>query len=97
MGEGFAGWIASISWPVVSRVLAALGVGTVTYTGLDAAVNSGLDAARSALTGLTPDVLQILALAGFFEAMALTAGSLLGAVTWLTLKRFALSTTGPQA
>lgn len=97
MGEGFAGWLASISWPIVSRVLAALGIGTVTYTGLDAAIQNGIDTARNALTGITPDVLAVLALSGFFEAMAITAGSLLGAVAWITLKRFAITTTGQTA
>lgn len=92
-GEGFAGWLASISWPVVSRVLASLGVGTVTYTGLDSVVEEGIQTARNALTGLTPDVLAILNMSGFFDAMAITAGSLLGMVTWLTLKHFALFTT----
>ena len=93
---GFAGFLASISWPIVSRVLAALGVGTVTYTGLESAISNGIETARNALTGLTPDVLAILNLAGFFDVMALTAGSLTGAVAWMVLKRFALSTTGPS-
>lgn len=87
-------WLASLAGPIATKVLTALGVGTVTYVGLDAALTAGLDVARNALSGLTPDVMGVLALAGVFDAMAIIAGGMTTAVTLVTLKRFALHTTG---
>lgn len=90
MFEGLADWLMKISWPVVSRVLAALGVGTVTYTGASEAAGSAVAAAKSAFTGLAGDVVQIIAMTGFFDAMAIAAGSLFASLAWMVLKRFAL-------
>ena len=92
--DGIAAWLASISWPIVSRVLLALGVGTVTYTGASTALDSALSAAKTALAGLGGDVLSILALTGLFDAMAITSGGLVSGLAWLTMKHFALQTTG---
>jgi Protein of unknown function (DUF2523) len=95
--EGLSKWLYDISWPIVSRVLAALGLGTITYTGADTALTAAMSAAKATLTGIIPEVLQILAMSGFFEAMAISAGGLISGLAWMVLKRFALSTTGPAA
>lgn len=92
--EGIAEWLAKISWPLVSRVLSALGVGTVTYTGADAALSGALGSIKAAFVGMTADIIQLLTLAGFFDAMAIMSGGITSALTWLVLKRFALQTTG---
>lgn len=92
--RGLGQWLGDISWPLVSKILAALGIGTVTYAGLDAAMTAALDVARNSLSGLTPDVMGVLALAGVFDAMGIIAGGMMTAVTFATLKRFALHTTG---
>lgn len=92
--DDIAGWLARISWPLVSRVMGALGVGTLTYTGADTALTSALSAAKSNLAGLGGDVLQILAMAGFFEVMSITAGGIVSGLAWLVLKKFAIQTTG---
>lgn len=88
--DNIAGWLASISWPIVSRVLAALGLGTVTYTGANTALSSALGAAKTAFSGLAVDVAQILAMAGFFDAMAIMSGGIVSGLSWLVLKKFAL-------
>lgn len=93
--DDIAGWLARISWPLVSRVMSSLGVGTVTYTGADTALTSALDAAKGSMASLGGEVLQILAMSGFFDAMAITSGGIVSGLTWLVLKRFALQTTGP--
>ena len=36
------------------------------------------------------EVLQIIAMAGFFDAMAITSGGLVSGLAWLVLKKFAL-------
>ena len=93
--EGIAAWFARISWPLVSRVMSSLGVGTVTYVGADTALGSALTAAKAAFTGLGGDVLQLVAMAGVFDAMSITAGGVISGLAWLTLKHFAIQSTGP--
>ena len=88
--EGWAKWFVDLAWPVVSRVLTALGFGTVTYTGADAAFSSVLDSARAAVGGLTSATVQILAMGGMFDYMSITAGGIVSSLTWMVLKRFAL-------
>jgi len=93
--EGIADWLARITWPLVSRVLAALGLGTVTYAGADTALEAALSAAKAGFAGMTADILSILAIAGFFDAMSIMSGGLVSCLAWMVLKRFALQTTGP--
>ena len=92
--EGIADWLARITWPLVSRALAALGVGTVTYVGADTALSQALQSAKDAFGGMAGDVAQLLAMSGFFEAMAIMSGGIVSGLAWMTLKRFALQTTG---
>lgn len=88
--EGWAKWLTDLAWPIVSRVLTALGFGTVTYAGADAALSGVLDAARSAMGGLTSATVQILAMSGMFDYLSITAGGIVSSLTWLVLKRLAL-------
>lgn len=92
--DGIAEWLAKISWPIVSRVLSSLGVGSVTYVGADAALGSALSAAKTAFVGMTGDILQLLAMAGFFDAMSIMSGGIVSGLAWMVLKRFAVQTVG---
>ena len=94
MGEGLSKWLYDLSWPIVSRVMAALGLGTLTYTGVDTALTSVLADAKSAFAGMTGDVVNLLAMCGFFDAMAITSGGIISGLAWMVLKRFALQSTG---
>lgn len=93
--EGIAEWLAKISWPLVSRVLAAMGAGTVTYTGADSALSTALAQAKTAFVGMTADILAILSIAGFFDAMSIMSGGIVSGLAWMVMKRFAMQTTGP--
>lgn len=95
--EGIAQWLAGISWPLVSRVLVSLGFGYTTYEGADTALTSAIDAAKGAFVGLGAEVLQLLAMAGFFDAMSITSGGIVSGLAWMVMKRFALQTTGQGA
>lgn len=92
--EGIADWLARITWPLVSRALSALGFGTVTYVGADTALTSALNAAKAGFAGMTADILAILSVAGFFDAMSIMSGGLVSGLAWMVMKRFALQTTG---
>lgn len=97
MTDTIAGWIASISWPIVSRLFASLGLGTLTYVGADSALNSAFSSSKLALSGLASETLQILAMGGFFDAMSILSGGLISGLSWIVLKRFALNTTGASS
>lgn len=88
--DSIAQWLSDLSWPIVSRVLASLGIGTVTYAGAETALRGAMDTAKTAFQGIAGEVLQLLAMAGFFDAMAITSGGLVSGLAWLVMKRFAL-------
>lgn len=89
---GIATWLLSMARPLLGRVLAALGMGTVTYVGAAAALQSALSAAKTAFGGIGGDVLQLLAMAGFFQAASITTGALVSSLAWVTMKRYAALT-----
>ena len=88
--ESNAQWLSDITWPIFSRVLDSLGIGTVTYAGAVTAFRGAIDTAKTAFPGMGGEVLQIIAMAGFFDAMAITSGGLVSGLAWLVLKKFAL-------
>ena len=92
--EGIADWLARITWPLVTRVLSALGMGTVTYVGADTALTGALQHVKNAFTGIAGEIAQLLAMAGFFEAMAIMSGGIVSGLAWMVLKRMALQTGG---
>jgi hypothetical protein len=79
--------------PVAKQAMVSLGIGTVTYAGATAALNTALAAAKASMQGMTPEVAQILAMAGLFEAMAITAGALSSSMAFKALKSFQLKTS----
>ena len=94
MFDSLAAWLGQISWPIVSRVLTSLGFGYVTYEGAGAALENALSAAKAAMGGLAGEVVQFLAMAGFFDFMSITSGGLVGGLAWMALKKFAVTNTG---
>lgn len=92
--EGLTKWLYDLSWPIVSRVLTCLGLGTITYTGAESAVTNYLSLAKNAFTGLGSEVMNFLAMAGVFDALAITSGGIVSGLAWLVMKHFALQTTG---
>lgn len=92
--DNIAQWLASITWPLVSRVLVAMGIGTVTYTGASSALDSALSAGKAAFAGMSGDVLQLLAMAGFFDAMSIMSGGIVSGLSWLVLKKYAAMSVG---
>jgi len=95
--EGIAEWLAKISWPLVSRVLVSLGFGYTTYEGADTAITNAISSIQGAFAGLGAEVLQLLAMAGVFDAMSITSGGIVSGLAWMVMKRFALQTTGQGA
>ena len=95
--DNIAEWLAKITWPIVSRALSALGFGYVTYEGATTAVGTAVGAAKAAFVGIGGEMLQLLAMCGFFDAMAIMSGGIVSGLAWMVMKRFALQTTGQAA
>lgn len=71
----------------------AIGLGTVTYAGFTA-LKSQLDSAiTGALGSLGGGAYQVVALAGFVDAVGIWLGALTAAVTLLSFKRFGAMTS----
>lgn len=85
-------WLVGLAWPAISRILGALGIGTVTFLGLDALLSSAVSQAQASIQGLAPDVLALLSMAGFLQAFSITSGAMVTCLGLIALKRFRLST-----
>lgn len=86
----WASWLLSLAAPVASRVLVSLGIGTVTFVGLQAALNAALNQAKAAAGGLSGDVMSFVAMSGGFVAMSIIAGGAVTSVSMIALKKLAL-------
>jgi hypothetical protein len=76
-----ATFLLSIAGPLALRVIAALGMGVVTYTGVDTALNGLIQQAQSSWQGLSADVLGLAAVAGIPGALGIIAGAMTARVT----------------
>ena len=80
--------IMALVGPIARRALLSLGLGVVTFVGVDSAVSYLLSSAKAAWAGgLAGGAAQLVAMAGVNTAMGIIAGGIIGRVTMLTLKR----------
>lgn len=89
----FGGWgsfLAGVAGPVVKKALTALGFGVVSMVGVDVAIQSALNSAKTAFGGMTGVVADIVAISGFFSAVSIIAGGLVAAGSLMVMKRLAL-------
>jgi hypothetical protein len=81
-------WLVGLAGPIARQVLLSLGIGVVTFVGLDSAISGALSSAKSAMGGLTGDYAAIVALGGGFAAVSIIAGGITAGVSMIALKRF---------
>jgi len=84
-------WLMSVVAPVAKRVMASLGLGVVSFTGVSTTLDAALNAAKSAWGGVLSEVASLIAMSGFFDFMAITSGGLISGVAWMVLKRWAIT------
>jgi hypothetical protein len=87
-----SGALTALAGPLAKKVLTSVGIGLVTYAGLDAAVTAGLSAAKSALGGIGTDYAAIAAMFGFFTACSVIAGGITAGLTMMSFKKLAVLT-----
>lgn len=83
-----AGVLVALAGPIARQVLLSLGIGVLTFVGLDAAVSAGLSAAQNHLGQIPASAAQVLARAGMFTAFSIIAGGITAGVSMVALKRF---------
>lgn len=88
----FAGLLTALAGPIAKKVLLSLGVGAVTYVGLQAAASGAISASQNAMVGLPAAVAQILAMGGVFTAMSIIAGGIMAGVTMIAVKKLQVLT-----
>lgn len=84
-----AGFFMAIAGPVARKVMLALGIGFLTFQGVDVAVSGALNAAKSSFGGVTGDVAQLIAMSGINWAFGIIAGSITAGVTMMVFSRLA--------
>lgn len=86
-------FIVSIIGPIAKRVLIALGIGTLTYVGLDAAFDAAKAAVISNYGQMSADVLNVVSLAGFGQAFGIILGAIAGRLAMIAVSKFAKAST----
>jgi hypothetical protein len=81
-------WLVSLAGPAAAKILAALGVGIVSYAALSTALAAALSAAKSAWGGLTGDALALIQMSGASTALSIVCGAILARLALLAVKRF---------
>lgn len=71
----WATWLLSVIGPAAIQALLALGVGVLTVTGVDLAVQQVIQWMTTAVGGLSSDMVNVLGLGGVFDGMAYIAGA----------------------
>jgi hypothetical protein len=83
-------FLSAAAGPLVKRALGALGIGVVSYVGVEVAVDTMLGAARSAWQGMPADIAAYMAYCGANQALGIIAGAIVARVALSSLKRLAL-------
>jgi hypothetical protein len=76
--------LAPIALPLVLRVLAGLGLGTLTYTGVDTVLSNFIDFSRSTMDTMPATMLAFASIAGVPKALGMICGAMTTRVTlWI--------------
>jgi hypothetical protein len=87
--SAFSSVMVALAGPIAKKVLAALGIGFLTYAGVDTAVQAALGAAKSNFAGTPADIASILALAGVFTSMSIIAGGISAGLSMMVFTKLA--------
>lgn len=80
-------WLLAAAWPIVKKVLIALGIGVVTYGGLQAIGTQVNNAVVSAWGSLGGYAFQILSMAGIPDCIGIILGGINARIALLAVGR----------
>jgi hypothetical protein len=90
MSAGLGTWLVSLASPMARRVLSSLGLGVVTFVGVDLAVGNIVGLAKSSWGGADAVLLGLLNLAGVGTSMSIIAGAVSSRLALMAMKRMML-------
>lgn len=93
----WAQWLLGLVQPIVLRVMAALGIGYIAYNGAQGAVVAILENMAGSFGGLIAEATAILSRAGFFLALSIMTGGLIGGVAYWATKKIGVLSQGGDA
>ena len=86
--EDFFTWIGNSALEWVKKVLSGLGMGILTFTGVDTAFNTARDSLVAKWGDMPASVAQILELAGFNTFFGIVLGAMAFSLSIMVLKRW---------
>lgn len=72
----FVTWLLALAWPIAKKVLVALGIGVITYGGLQAVGSQITNAVLSSWGAVGGYTLNILSLAGIPDCIGIILGAI---------------------
>lgn len=82
----FAMWLLALAGPMAVKVIVALGFTAMTFTGVQALVNSLITSAQGNWSAMPAAVLQVASLSGVPESLGMICGAYVARVgLWVTL------------
>lgn len=79
--------LLAITGPIVIRVLTTLGLGVVTYTGLNAVVTMAYNSIQASLSGLPADIATFAFLSGLPQGMAIIMSALVARIALMQVQK----------
>lgn len=89
---GLGTFLVGLAAPVVRRMAASLGVGVVSYAAISTALDTALNAAQNAWSGLPSQIAGLVGLSGIPEALSIIAGALVARASLIAIKRLGVLT-----
>jgi Protein of unknown function (DUF2523) len=83
-------WLLALSGPIARQVVVSLGIGVVTYAGVDSVVGALLSEAKAAWSGMPAKVAAYVAIAGVNTGLSIFAGAVVARLALIPLKSLRL-------
>ena len=85
-------FLGAAAGPLAKKVLTSLGVGVISYTAAKAVIDQVTASVTSSMNGIGSDVYQLLALAGFVDAVSIAIAAVTAAAALAFGKRLGMLT-----
>lgn len=85
--SGMAGFLVTLAGPLARKVLTSLGFGLVSYAAVSTALTAAFNSAKSALNGMSMDVMNLVSLSGVLTGISIIAGAMIARVSLNAIKK----------
>lgn len=92
MNVPLGAFLASFAGPLAKRVLAALGIGVISFAAVSAALAAMISAAQTAYNGFPAYAAAFAGLSGLGDALGMIAGALVFRVAYTSLPKLGVLT-----